>query len=507
MLSARFVLAISFSICLGLIDCRHHSSVNSPGLAGKYSVQTERPRSGETNEDELVRLISCKNDKNSFLKHLISHKVRILSRPDKLSGMCGEEWAKFGTCCEVESLVSYAEAQSKSLLESTSTFSTDINKLINSTLEGSSQLTKKITDELKSEPEEAPQPEATPNSPEQPEEEEPRSLLLMGSRPRSIFNRFAKFTMSRIKLMASVVKMLKTNLIPFFAAQTKCITKLNQVRSSSLCNTCSARSQVFFSDGKIRMGLDDCKQVIDECKGYWSTLLKYVDSLESVKEVIEEIREKEQDNTEMFKGHQHSNLLKWIEENKLKEHLGKCLSEENCGDKVAGELCASLISIRRKDPLMTTSSKSFENRLKKTNSIFAYTKIYLNTRNKQTQVAENAKKRVVSMFSSMFKSAAIAPATPVARNSMTPMARKLHHSNHETKKHSALPDFPASAVNSDLMAQPFPSQFDSLKSSPQPEAKVFGNTNPEVSVIPDSTPNLSTLSSGSTVINLSSKFP
>ncbi len=503
--SARFLLAICFVMlqCSGVLNRRMLNSASAPQPADEFSVQTSRHRSEKGEQEDLSRLLSCHADKNEFLKHLISHKVRILNKPDKLSGKCGEEWAKFGTCCEVGSLIRYAEAQSKSLLDSTTTFSSDIKKLINCTLEGSSSLTQQITAELAAEEDTSDKPQGDKDAPKKPEQETDRKLLLGVG--KGAFKMFAKFTMTRVREMASIVSMLKTNIQPFFESQNKCISKLNAIRSSSLCNTCSARSQVFFTQGKIRMSLDDCKQVIGECKSYWSTLLKNVDSLESVKEVIEEIREKEQENTEMFKGKHHSNLLKWIEENKLKEHLSKCADDDACDGTVAADLCASLISIRQKDPLMTTSSHSFENRIKKTSSIFRYTNIYLSTRKTRTDVAAMAQRKAVSLMSSMFRSSTSSSTASIAPRLSTSTVRKLiglsdHHSHHYLTAEAPTSPLPSAVT-------PLPAPDDSLKPSPPPQKPLFRTSNPEVTVIPNSSLNYSTLDRGSTVMNLQYKMP
>jgi len=247
---------------------------------------------------------TCAN-KNPFLEGLKAKGVVIFNTPQANFRKCGTEWTNFKTCCDESTLTTYAEEDRKAILGLTAQMQDEV-----STVE-------KALTSIKN--------------------NDPTSKLPNQDSPlKKAINKF----------LDVVGTMLRGEIgRPAFV---RCNTRLADFRSASLCNTCSGRSQRYFSqDGRAYVSLKDCRLVVDDCTATWSTMINVVDAVKSLKLFVEEIKRIDPKfNEDTFKNTE--NLDSWIKDTQIREHLQNCKSNSNasCDDNNAIAICQNLVTFQ-----------------------------------------------------------------------------------------------------------------------------------------------------------------
>lgn len=268
-------------------------------------------------------------DQNYYLEALtVGGHLRLLSSPLKEDTKCGTEWRDHGTCCDVQSAVDLVQRQNAALEKEL--------HLIDSEM-------KTLDDDFK-------------------------KLMRQCRRTQN-----AKVVKARLKKRKrffrkyfQVGHMVAYLAKGFGKKQEICLKKLTQLRANSICPICSARSQVYFEDSRLRMNEQQCRSILVDCGPAWMDTLKmirlsyYYSKFARFTGWTMKVR-----ITNLFKrkfnkmfGKKWRKRLsrrilksakKFDSRNKLQKHLESCRAEgtnfKHCPFSVAETLCRDLVEI------------------------------------------------------------------------------------------------------------------------------------------------------------------
>ena len=176
------------------------------------------------------RLLKTKcSGKNTFLETLRQKGVLVYDTVSVNDASCGDEWKRYGTCCNQYSLTRYAKRDTKG-----------IHKSI-------------------------------------------RQVQAMIENLHSTINSMRNINPSLIESLLSKYPM---SILSGEVSYEACWELIAKVRRSSLCNTCSGISEVYFKNNKINLGIDTCSNIIETCKTHFISTLEMLDhSYKIIKEI------------------------------------------------------------------------------------------------------------------------------------------------------------------------------------------------------------------------------
>ena len=251
---------------------------------------------------------------------LLSQGVKLNSEPTNQTNRCGSEWKTHGNCCDEASLIKHLTEEDKELKESSQSLLTEMEQVIKAlwkTLFGMEK--QKDNSEGK------------------------KKFGQIIKKAVSVVGDFFKSLFKNIGDLAKLNRDFNREKEDIEKYQKGCLNKVQQLRASSLCSVCSARSQVFFHGGKAVMDMPTCRSVITECHEYWKSLVNLINTASSASESIDEARKilRVPPKTTAIRY-----LKKWIDEKNLEHGLENCKSVKDCSNKDAGFICESLIRIQ-----------------------------------------------------------------------------------------------------------------------------------------------------------------
>lgn len=323
-------LSISSACCLSKVNSRLHATPK------RMSINTSNTQKGSstTTASSQDSEVGCFPEKNEFLQSLAQDRVGLLSKPQKIE-KCGEEWSRFGTCCDTQSLDRYVKEMNGRIESARKGFLSDVVALSRDIQGQIDILTKHVSEKV----------------------------------------------LTDEKLIASVNKVvssisaskatLDTILQTFEAHQNECLAMQLQFRSGSLCGICSGRSLAFISEGKAIISLEACKSTIQTCDNYWRQLIDIIDIIDNVEADLKKVKELSGVNDDIFKSPKHKELLTFIKQANLRSFLKSCEVTQNCHEKAAMGLCSTLMTIRKSDPLTKQSIESLEKTQETMNSVLS----------------------------------------------------------------------------------------------------------------------------------------
>ena len=198
----------------------------------------------------------CPNN-NPWIKYIQNskaEKVNLLSKPVLDSNHCGDEWRKYGTCCEVQSLITYAKMEHTHIKRYSDRVIADFEKFEHVVAEVFTWLMRLahlptencwFKDAIKS-----------------------AGSLLKSPSVISFFNKFLPNEVINYALFSQNTK--------------KCWEFVAKARTASLCGVCSARSNGFFRDGKGLIDESSCFTYMSECHQSMELLIDFVEALEGL---------------------------------------------------------------------------------------------------------------------------------------------------------------------------------------------------------------------------------
>ena len=277
------------------------------GLLLSLRAQTQTAKAGQN-----PALSTQCATKNPFLAALKSQGVTIYESPQINNEKCGNEWKQFGSCCEQSTLVNYAQQDYTDLF----------NRFNNIHLE---------------------------------------YMKFKGRMDKEILKQkdSVKKELENIQKEAKAI-FTKVNEQGFFS----CPDILAKVRSSSLCDTCSGRSERYFTTDKYaQLSLSDCKTVIDGCSLPWKIMAEMITMMSKLTVIL-----KKHDITITGADIRDDNIQKtesWLKEIELEKLLKDCNCSANkcdCKPDNAKKLCDNLITLNKApiviDPISGSTASS-----------------------------------------------------------------------------------------------------------------------------------------------------
>ena len=197
--------------------------------------------------------LSCK-ESNPFVSHLVKLGVTVYEEPQTpASSHCQPIWSTQGACCEPESLVNYANADSEQIDKNINQMSLEFKGFI--------KYIKRLQQVL---------------------------LSIVALKKFDYAAYLGDKAAKRLKKLIYVVdkQLLHKQVFHTFQkhvhfARTfreenqKCWAKMSKLRNSALCSTCSGRSHQYFLNQKANMAEDTCQAVIDDCWKSFKFLNQY----------------------------------------------------------------------------------------------------------------------------------------------------------------------------------------------------------------------------------------
>lgn len=129
--------------------------------------------------------------------------------------------------------------------------------------------------------------------------------------------------------------------------QRKCLNKLLEVRSSSMCYACSSRGKYFFTKNMLNVNINQCRDVISECSHSWLYLLQFLDKVnyflresQSLQRIIGVDFEK------ALPSGRTTRVLNWAKEADMVGKLNRC-KDGQCSFNTAKDICNAFLSYKR----------------------------------------------------------------------------------------------------------------------------------------------------------------
>ena len=262
--------------------------------------------------------------RNPFLMQLESFGVVLPEKKKVNDTKCGKEWADFGTFCDIKNLSLYAITDTKS-----------INSSVERTSEGLKMISNLFYDVYN-------------NSKINP------TAGLKGELKKF----FDLWECKESREFISIIESFRTT-DNIHRTLQKCWTKMAQVRASSLCSICSARSTLYFGSKKALVREEDCESILTECSDSFTTILNFVEKSEPFLSILNHIIvSKFQDNSMETPIKRIISFLTELKKSHVQESISKYLkTKKDASDysKAVGEVCGKLLRVFE-EPFITFMS-------------------------------------------------------------------------------------------------------------------------------------------------------
>ena len=263
-------------------------------------------------------------NKNTFLNDLVTtHGLTPNSHPVKVKDHCRREWSDHGSCCSVSEITKYVAWDKERLNVDT--------EVLNVLIPALKALFKDISPSI------AKWASLIPNTPS---------------------------TTRITQYITNTNEATKDT----SANHNKCwITEMSALRSSSLCYTCSGRSNVFFNGNKALVTYASCTRMLDSCSDSIGEIVELILTTEETLKILSTLEENSADSTLKQlnikkKEGLLKNCLKKIREKDIKNLLDiyhESLPSSQQEKKVASMLCQDFLKLKGKlfVPTITTLIK------------------------------------------------------------------------------------------------------------------------------------------------------
>ena len=280
---------------------------------------------------------ACNVSLNPFIKTLVDQGVILNTGPVKNTTKCGDEWKTYGTCCQEASLVQFAIADSNEFKDNSKRFVGELGNLIKAIRVTVFKIVGK----------------------EEKIQKKKNIFHAVASKIGGIIDMVGKLV-ERVKDFNMLKKAFNEERKDIVKHQSVCVKKLTDLRSASLCNTCSSRSAIFFQGQRAIIQMSTCKEVIELCHNYWTSVIKLIDTSFKSRKLVNHAMK----FLQMPKTTSIDYLAKWLTETNLRQVLDGCSSPEKCKDEQASLICGSLITIKGKQNIATQTSSFLGDQVK-----------------------------------------------------------------------------------------------------------------------------------------------
>ena len=173
--------------------------------------------------------------------------VTVHDQPQQSSGLtCTAEWSPHLTCCDAPSLVEYAEKDIKRVNKAIKNVKEDVVSLM--------KFMRKFEEQI---------------------EEAIKKSNMKKDEKKSYVDELNKDLKSFKNELDSLLDDEKdTN-----EDKDNCFDRIKEIRTNSLCYTCSGRSSNFFLQGLALMRLGECKSTVKKCGKTWKKSIDLLDAI------------------------------------------------------------------------------------------------------------------------------------------------------------------------------------------------------------------------------------
>ena len=317
-----FVWPLLILLCLEVRLCQRPIAPRSGFLQNNFKPSTESTTTQYQPQASSYQKLGVLLQKypllaaNPFLKTLAGRGIVLDEVTKYPATSCGLEWENFGSVCDKDLLAKYATEESKIILAAVDDVSAKLQELSKSLLD------------------------------------------LRGSTVSSttMSNKFSKFKntwgIPTNKEFVKEVQLFAENPAQFTNELKKCWEPMSKVRSGSLCDICSARSQVFFTANRILMGQDGCLSLLETCTPSFSTLISFLSKLEKFLEPLVEPNAEKSSTQPEYEIQLESTVNQLIRfkhsmsSHHIKQLISQFLEAKNhVKMTVSAKLCAELIRV------------------------------------------------------------------------------------------------------------------------------------------------------------------
>ena len=262
----------------------------------------------------------CGN-KNAFLVNLHRSNVTIFATPQASTEFCNGEWNVFGTCCETSSLKEYAKRDMGNIGGFLDRMESE-NKHLREAVVLLIDVLASVSDQI--------QKSAITNV----------STTILDSIKQSVPSWKIKMQ-EYLGFMRDIERKFKH-------VQTKCAIEMNSLRSSSICTTCSGRSELFFFKGKILIDQPTCHLFVDKCYDAWTMLIQIMNGMKRGRDIVDKLRPIRPYLQFGYKAPALEKIQNWIEETLLAKSVRECHRRgDRCSDRTEKVICENVLNLNK----------------------------------------------------------------------------------------------------------------------------------------------------------------
>ena len=295
--------------------------------------------------------------KNPIIRMLHEKKVTVFSNPKQsgaASNTCSWEWDEHRTCCGAASLRAYAINDVHKLQKAVDRVSSKMQKLFR----GLKNKSKRIQTSF----ERARRKESSIRARIEKQAAGTDSIALAKAVER--IRKFEAASQDMETFSKLVDHKFSEHKFSSFSRQ-ECFERIKQIRTSSLCASCSGDSARFFLQGRALISLEDCKITIGKCGLIWAKSIEMIDAIVMAQKITKYLKSlyPEEELPIFFK--RDTNMVKkWMGSTHLKQHLTECgPNVTECPQTSAKFLCEAFISVEEREFFEDTEqvfSKTYE---------------------------------------------------------------------------------------------------------------------------------------------------
>jgi hypothetical protein len=278
----------------------------------------------ETIPKNFIASGTCDFD-NSYTRHLKANKVKLFPKPLLFNpGKCGNEWPLHGTCCNVKSIDQYDVMQRYAAVQLLDKSVQQVEKMSLAVTQYLQGFKSYLANEKLS---------------------EKKALYVENGSKNLLQEQKIELSTRMLSILEPIRNWLWLHELPMIRNQETCVRKLQNVRSSSVCFSCSGRAHLFFTGNSLNVHEDTCRDLIKECSNSWWYLINYLDQINRFNRAISEI-EAEAGITMKNSVGLTKELLNWADENHLRSNLVRC-HNGSCEFQIAKSICENFVSIEK----------------------------------------------------------------------------------------------------------------------------------------------------------------
>lgn len=260
---------------------------------------------------------------NPLIRMLKRNDVKVFDQPQpSSSNTCKHEWKPHLTCCDNDSLVDYAEKDIKKLESSIKNVQKDVKALMT--------FLKKNEDDIQ------------------------KAIAKKDLQNKKEFKQVLE---TDLKAFKTLLESMLENENKEDDRRENCFDRIKEIRTSSLCYTCSGRSGYFFLQGRALISMADCRRTIKRCDNTWAKSVELIDTIAVAKKIRKHLKEVVAKDELIDFGDKHIDRLEeWIGTQQVRGSVKLCQKDATCSDASAKLLCETFISLGKEDFLTDTGN-------------------------------------------------------------------------------------------------------------------------------------------------------